>query len=60
MISAGLPILMAFFLLTWEHVKGIVKELGFNRKHQTQFFDDTTYVDTDSSTQIDASQLKDP
>lgn len=59
-LAAAVPIMMAYFLLTWERVKDIVTAIGFNKKNQTQFFDDTNYIDTDSSHQIDESQLKDP
>lgn len=55
-LAAGIPIMIAYFLLTWEHVRDIVKEIGFNKKPNTQFFDDTTYIDTDR----DNNLLKDP
>lgn len=47
LLAAGIPIMIAFFLLTWEHVKDIVKAVGFNKKDETQFFNDTQYIDAD-------------
>jgi hypothetical protein len=34
MIAAGLPILIAFFLLTWQHITDLVAKLNF-KKHES-------------------------
>lgn len=44
LLAAGIPIMIAFFLLTWEHVKDIVKEFTFSKKTNNTGGEDTTFT----------------
>lgn len=46
-IAAGLPIYLAFFSLTWEHIKDILNTNAFKKR-------------SDGLYEIDQDQLKDP